>query len=139
MILSKKNYGANRVHYEVADACNLPFDRGFFDLVVCTEALELIPDAEKVIEEIQRVLKRGGHIIISTPNYLNLIGILKKRRDRILKSERWNPWGINIRGGFERHFTPPRLKRLLKGRFKILTARGADYILSWLFWSYLVR
>lgn len=51
------------------DAQNLPFRDGVFDKIVCTEVLEHIPDDKAGIRELARVLKPGGLIAISVPNY----------------------------------------------------------------------
>jgi len=50
----------------VADAHNLPFKDGEFELVLCTEVLEHVLDPKKVISEISRVLKPGGRVILTT-------------------------------------------------------------------------
>lgn len=50
----------------VADAHNLPFKDGEFDLVLCTEVLEHVKDPKKVISEIGRVLSSGGQVILTT-------------------------------------------------------------------------
>jgi len=51
----------------VTDAQLLPFRRGTFDLVICTEVLEHLPDDKQSITEIARILKKGGEIVISVP------------------------------------------------------------------------
>lgn len=131
------NYGdlrLLRVHYEVGDAHSIPFGGDFFDLVVCTEALQLIPDSSRVIKEIGRVLSRDGFFIMSTPSYTNPMGRLKRKQDKKIGFQRWNPWGINKGGGFEKHFSSWALEGMLKEDFKIVETSGADYILPWLFW-----
>lgn len=40
-----------------------------FDLVSCLEVIEHIEKSEQFIKEIRRVLKKKGHLLISTPNY----------------------------------------------------------------------
>ncbi len=50
----------------VADAHNLPFKNGEYELVLCTEVLEHVKDPRKVINEIGRVLKPGGRVILTT-------------------------------------------------------------------------
>lgn len=52
-----------------ADAINTPFKDGVFDLVILTEVLEHIPQYENLVKEINRILKPGGHAIISVPTY----------------------------------------------------------------------
>lgn len=43
------------------------FENNFFDCVLCTEVLEHTLNDRKVIENIQKILKPGGTLIISTP------------------------------------------------------------------------
>ncbi len=45
----------------------LPFTTGCFDLVICTQVLEYIPEPEKMLFEIHRVLRPGGTLILSAP------------------------------------------------------------------------
>ena len=51
----------------VADARRLPFADGSLDLVVCFEAIQHIPDAARVLDEMTRVLRPEGHVLISFP------------------------------------------------------------------------
>jgi SAM-dependent methyltransferase len=46
----------------------LPFSKDSLDSVVCLEAIEHVPDAERILREIARVLRSDGLLIISTPN-----------------------------------------------------------------------
>lgn len=52
------------------DAQNLAFAQHTFDAVTMIEVLEHIPDAALAIEEVCRVLKPGGAIIMSVPSKL---------------------------------------------------------------------
>jgi 2-polyprenyl-3-methyl-5-hydroxy-6-metoxy-1,4-benzoquinol methylase len=55
------------------------FDNGIFDGVIILEVIEHIVAAEFLLSEISRVLKKGGFIILSTPNFnffINRIRIL---------------------------------------------------------------
>jgi ubiquinone/menaquinone biosynthesis C-methylase UbiE len=49
---------------QLADAHELPFGDGSFDTVVCTFGLCAIPDHEKAIAEMTRVLRPGGCLIL---------------------------------------------------------------------------
>jgi SAM-dependent methyltransferase len=49
------------------DAHSLPFPDKSFDVVTCLEFLEHTHTPSLVLEEIHRVLKPGGHAIVSTP------------------------------------------------------------------------
>lgn len=46
------------------DAHNLSFDDESFDSVVCTYSLCNIPDPQRAVNEMKRVLKRGGKLIL---------------------------------------------------------------------------
>ncbi len=48
-------------------ALNLPFADDAFDTVLSFEVLEHVTDSRRMVAEIQRVLKPGGHIILTTP------------------------------------------------------------------------
>jgi SAM-dependent methyltransferase len=54
----------------VADILRLPFTDNCFDLVICSEVLEHIPDHQAAISEIVRVLKPGKDMVVSVPRYL---------------------------------------------------------------------
>jgi len=53
-----------------ADITRLPFRKNVFDLVICSEVLEHIPDQERAVHEIIRVLKPGMNLAVSVPRYL---------------------------------------------------------------------
>ncbi len=50
----------------------LPYDDAFFDYVIAVEVMEHLSDHEKFFHEAARVLKRGGRLVVSTPNILSL-------------------------------------------------------------------
>jgi SAM-dependent methyltransferase len=45
----------------------LPFEDGSFDLVLSTEAFQYVPDPAHAVNEIHRVLRPGGSVIITVP------------------------------------------------------------------------
>jgi SAM-dependent methyltransferase len=47
----------------------LPFADQAFDLVICSEVLEHIPEEKKAIHEIIRVLKPGELLVVSVPRF----------------------------------------------------------------------
>src|SRR5258708_26763330 len=49
------------------DVSKLPYKSNFFDLVTCMDVLEHIENEEKAINEIFRVLKPGGEILLTVP------------------------------------------------------------------------
>jgi methionine biosynthesis protein MetW len=50
----------------------LPFEDNELDIVIATEVIEHIYDTESFMEEIKRITKPGGSIIITTPNVASL-------------------------------------------------------------------
>jgi len=45
----------------------LPFKDDVFDSVLCTEVLEHLPEPDKAITEIRRVLKKDGYLYVTVP------------------------------------------------------------------------
>jgi SAM-dependent methyltransferase len=54
----------------VSDITRLPFHDASFDVVICSEVLEHIPDHHQAVREIIRVLKPGKSLVVSVPRYL---------------------------------------------------------------------
>ncbi|MDQ6959169.1 MAG: class I SAM-dependent methyltransferase [Mariprofundaceae bacterium] len=57
-----------KLRVALADGSQLPFADHSFDTVICMEVLEHVPSMAGVMSEVHRVLKPGGHWIISVPN-----------------------------------------------------------------------
>jgi len=51
----------------VGSVYELPFEDEAFDLVLCMVVMEHLEDPKKAIEEMKRVLKPGGRILVSVP------------------------------------------------------------------------
>lgn len=52
----------------IDDAAELPFEDDSFDIAIAIELLEHVFQPELVVQEIRRVLRPGGRMIVSTPN-----------------------------------------------------------------------
>ncbi|MEO7324397.1 MAG: class I SAM-dependent methyltransferase [Dokdonella sp.] len=61
-----------RVQYEVGDAFALTYAEQTFDLVVCRHMSQAVPDFSRVLDEICRVLKRGGWLHLLSEDYAML-------------------------------------------------------------------
>jgi len=57
---------ADRFHYQVLDAQEIPYEDNSFDIVIANLMLYHIPDRRKAIHEISRVLKPQGALYAST-------------------------------------------------------------------------
>ncbi|MBP7341766.1 MAG: class I SAM-dependent methyltransferase [Smithellaceae bacterium] len=53
------------------DITKLPYADGSFDCVICSEVLEHIPEHEKALGELVRVLKPKGILAVSVPRYFS--------------------------------------------------------------------
>ena len=62
-----KRFG--NVTFQFADITDLAFENESFDKVVAGNVIHLLPEPKKAMEELERVVKPGGLIII--PTYLN--------------------------------------------------------------------
>lgn len=52
---------------------SLPFEDGAFDLVLCSQVIEHVLDADAAAAELARVLRPGGTLVISTDNARNYV------------------------------------------------------------------
>ncbi len=51
----------------ICDITNIPVEDNMFDNVMCTEVFEHLPNPLKAFEELSRILKKGGKILITAP------------------------------------------------------------------------
>ena len=65
---ARKAKNPENLNFEVADATSLRFEDKSFDVVVIANALHIIPNPEKALTEIRRVLKDDGVLI--APNFI---------------------------------------------------------------------
>jgi ubiquinone/menaquinone biosynthesis C-methylase UbiE len=57
------------------DAQKLPFASGSFDMVISCETIEHLPNVQAGLREMHRVTRPGGRLLLTTPNYANLMGL----------------------------------------------------------------
>jgi SAM-dependent methyltransferase len=50
----------------IGDIRALPFGEGAFDTIICTEVLEHVPEPEKAVNELYRVLSKNGTLVLTT-------------------------------------------------------------------------
>lgn len=99
--------GANSKFVEMAPGL-LDFSDRSFDIVTCIEVIEHLAEAEvaRLLEEIMRVLRPGGQLLASTPNYAGpwpLVEALVNRFGDVSYAHRHIT-----------HFTPKRLAAALQ-------------------------
>lgn len=62
-----ENIRSNGVEATLGDGERMPFEDGSFDVVLCFETLEHVPNPEQLLEELARVTRREGRVFISIP------------------------------------------------------------------------
>lgn len=70
---ANRTYRKDNLRFQVADALELPFADGRFDVVVCSQVYEHVPDAGRMFDEIFRVLAPGGVCYLTANNRLMLM------------------------------------------------------------------
>ncbi len=70
------------ISFAVADGNFPPYTDGYFDVVVMNNIWEHVPDPLLLLKNVGRVLKKGGHIIISTPSRYRWGNLLRVVRGR---------------------------------------------------------
>lgn len=106
---AKKGEYPEKLSFEVADATELPYEADSFDAVIIANALHIMPNPEKALSEINRVLRADG--ILIAPNFvehkksrlwasiLKLAGIRfdhQWRSDEYLKFLEDNGWKVTF-------------------------------------------
>ena len=89
--------GHSNATFHVGDATDLPFDDGYFDAVHTHAVLMHIPDTEKTLSEIKRVLKPGG--MLGSREMITLASFAGPVE--ALEPEAWGTFGrlLEARGG----------------------------------------
>jgi len=54
--------------YQTGDVHHLDFADGTFDYLLAAEVLEHLPDPRRALQELRRVVKPGGYLIVSVPH-----------------------------------------------------------------------
>ena len=97
--------------YGVADVVSdefLPFDDGSFDLVMCIEGFHYVIEPERGVRELARVLRPGGHAVVSVPFV----------------------WEYD-RSVLENRYTGPALSRLFAGWEDVVVVENGGRAISW--------
>jgi len=69
--------GVANVTYRVGDLMGLDWRDASFDVAISCETIEHVPRSEVAIGELARVLRPGGRLYLTCPNYLNLMGLYR--------------------------------------------------------------
>lgn len=85
-IARKLNKGDN-FNFFIDNIYSMPFEDEFFDITTCLVVVSFIEDTKKAIDELIRITKKGGYIIISALiNFEHDVDLLTKVLDKTRKS-----------------------------------------------------
>ena len=110
----------------------LPFPAGVFDTVFCIETLEHVIDERSTLKEIRRVLRPGGHVLLTVPNKWYLFETHGLRPAWMKGSNRypfasWLPRALHARLANARIYTAGDISRLIEEAG--FTQVGLDWML----------
>ena len=110
------------LNFEVADATSLRFEDKSFDVVVIANALHIIPNPEKALAEIRRVLKDDGMLI--APNFLMHVSGIKNLWKKMLNllgvrfAHEWN--ADEYKAFLESNGWSIKMDRVIEGRIDLV-------------------
>jgi len=114
-----KERGLDNVSFRVMDALAMEFEDNSFDLVWACESGEHMPDKKKYVEEMMRVLKPGGTLVVAT--WCQKEGAInsKEQKDLNFLYEEWaHPYFVSIE----------EYGRLMKGTGKLEQVREENWV-----------
>lgn len=104
------------VRMVVADGSELPFADATFDAVLCIDVFEHFPDPVAAAREFHRLVRPGGFVFVSAPNYGNVAGLVKKACETFggYEKDTWAPFGGWKAQELEQFVTGRRLRRVFR-------------------------
>lgn len=133
------NYGA--IDY-VCDITDIPVESGSFDVVLCTEVLEHVPDPVSTLRELVRVTAPGGKLLLTAPlgsgvhqePYHFYGGFSSYFYQKHLKDFGCDTVEAKPLGGLLRHVVQEihRVGRVLEERGAIMTPERRYVMMDWL-------
>jgi SAM-dependent methyltransferase len=129
-LLGRHGYGA--IDY-VSDILSIPVPEASFDVILCTELLEHVPEPILAIKEFARILKPGGRLLLTAPlgsglhqePYHFYGGFTPYWYHKFLKEAGFGDITTKANGGFFKHWGQESL------RFAILLAPWQKGRLVW--------
>lgn len=128
-----KKYYNKYVTFLAMDAKGLAFNNEEFDIIICSELIEHIAEPAEVVSELYRILKKGGLVIITTPNkgsgllakFLRLLK--KKRRNRASSFSSFDDGTENVHISVKSKREWARI--FIKNDLKITSVKGTSGLL----------
>jgi ubiquinone/menaquinone biosynthesis C-methylase UbiE len=119
------------------NAEDLDFPPESFDFIVCSEVVEHLHKPKKALRDMHKILKKGGYLILTTPNPDNKMGMFLPRSIK----KRWSQWNVEKKGKLDKggeqhqyvyHIGERSIKEWIKmckvTGFKIVETRRAELV-----------
>jgi 2-polyprenyl-3-methyl-5-hydroxy-6-metoxy-1,4-benzoquinol methylase len=113
---------SNRSTYTCGPADDVPYPDAHFDAVLLLDVLEHVPETESVVNEVTRLLRPGGQLIVSVPNRGSLAALDSLNLYRAWLGDRApaptdDPsW---IRHPYHEHYDLEQIRRMFAPDFKV--------------------
>jgi 2-polyprenyl-3-methyl-5-hydroxy-6-metoxy-1,4-benzoquinol methylase len=69
--------GLTGIHWQQEDIQQLNIPDASYDTVISCETIEHVPDPARAVQELARVLRPGGRLFLTTPNYFGISGLYR--------------------------------------------------------------
>ena len=115
-----------RVSWAVGSIQDIPVADATFDTVISCETIEHVVEPMKAMREVHRVLRPGGRLLLTTPNYLGPMGLY--RGYLRVRGRRYTEGGQPIC-----HLTslPRTLTWMHRAGFTVRAVEGSGHYLPW--------
>lgn len=108
--------------FKLGDIQKIPFKDKSFDVITVIEVIEHVKDPNKALDELHRVLKKGGVIILTTPNNHTFFKVFWFLWERIIGGS----WAHTHISSFDRRGWLNLIRK--NGKFKITFLKNYWYV-----------
>jgi SAM-dependent methyltransferase len=115
-------HSAPGLDFAVGDIESVAHPDDSFDLVVSCETIEHVRHPRQAVSELARVLRPGGTLLLSTPNYLSITGAHRVFREAT--GRKWDEGGQPI---VNWTLYPRTARWIRRAGLKIVSTRGAGW------------
>jgi SAM-dependent methyltransferase len=107
--LRQEGLNLDGLSFDLMEAGALPYADGSVDTVVLPQVLEHVPAPQALVGEVARVLKPGGHVVLSARNMSSAYGKLWRDEESKAQVPNQGPFtplaAVDVRGWLSNHFT----------------------------------